>query len=74
MTIYRVKDHNGLIKNTENNSIVNENKSEFESYIENRKRLSSQNEKVDELEQNVQEIKNDLNDIKDLLKKLANGQ
>ena len=74
MTIYRVKDHNGLIKNTENNSIVNENKSEFESYIENRKRLSSQNEKVDELEQNVQEIKNDLNDIKDLLKKLANGK
>ena len=74
MTIYRVKDHNGLIKNTENNSIVNENKSEFQSYIENRKRLSSQNEKVDELEQNVQEIKNDLNDIKDLLKKLANGQ
>lgn len=74
MTIYRVKDHNGLIKNTENNSIVNENKSEFQSYIENRKRLSSQNEKVDELEQNVQEMKNDLNDIKDLLKKLANGQ
>ena len=74
MTIYRVKDHNGLVKNTENNSIVNENKSEFESYIENRKRLSSQNEKVDELEQNVQEMKNDLNDIKDLLKKLANGQ
>tara|TARA_R100000458_G_C8236209_1_gene216512 strand:+ start:818 stop:1042 length:225 start_codon:yes stop_codon:yes gene_type:complete len=74
MTIYRVKDHNGLVKNTENNSIVNENKSEFQSYIENRKRLSSQNEKVDELEQNVQEIKNDLNDIKDLLKKLANGQ
>lgn len=74
MTLYRVKDHNGLIKNTENNSIVNENKSEFESYIENRKRLSSQNEKVDELEQNVQEMKNDLNIIKDLLKKLANGQ
>jgi|TARA_B100000035_G_C20811329_1_gene470034 polyhydroxyalkanoate synthesis regulator phasin len=74
MTIYRVKDHNGLVKNTENNSIVNENKSEFQSYIENRKRLSSQNEKVDELEQNVQEMKNDLNDIKDLLKKLANGQ
>ena len=74
MTLYRVKDHSGLVKNTENNSIVNENKSEFQSYIENRKRLSSQNEKVDELEQNVQEIKNDLNDIKDLLKKLANGQ
>ena len=49
--------------------IINNNKNDFQKYIENRNRMLNQSEKVEKLEKNLDELKDDINDIKSLLTK-----
>jgi|TARA_R110002012_G_scaffold277247_1_gene464454 predicted transcriptional regulator len=74
MSYLKVKNRDGLYRDTNSNAILNDNVSDFDRYIENRKKMIKNNERVEDLEQSFQDMKNDLDDIKNLLKKLANGQ
>ena len=55
--------------------IISNNKNDFQKYIENRNRMLNQSEKVEKLEKNLDELKDDINDIKSLLTKFleSNG-
>ena len=66
-----VKNHDNLYRNTSTNSIVNTNSSEYHSYVANRNKLQSDKERIDGLENKVESIKDDINDIKNLLLKLT---
>lgn len=64
-----VKDNKGLFRDMNTNSIVNTDTNQYQSYISNREKLSSDKERIDNLENQLTDVRSDLNDIKDLLLK-----
>ena len=73
MDYVKVKDNEHLIRNTNSNCIVNTNKSEYEEYITRRKLNKSEKNKVDNLERDISTLRNEITEIKDLLRSLVNG-
>ena len=70
----KVKDHLGLVRDPRTNAILKTSKSEYDEYMNARKKAASKTEKVEKLETDVNDIKNDLNEIKSLLLDLARKQ
>lgn len=68
--MYRVKNNADLIRDPHNNSILNTNKLEHQKYLTRRNARNESNKKVESIEQDVANIKNDIDEIKFLLKKL----
>ena len=73
MSFIKVKNNNHLVRNTESNCIINTNKSEYEQYISRRKLKQDEASKVDNLERDISTLKNELGEIKNLLRSLVNG-
>ena len=73
MSYLKVEGHGELYRDSTTNSIVNRNTSDYKSYISQKKMRSNKNEKVDLMEQDLTNIKNEINEIKSLLKELVNG-
>jgi len=73
MSFIKVKNNNHLVRNTESNCIINTNKSEYEQYISRRKLKQDEASKVDNLERDISTLKNELGEVKDLLRSLVNG-
>jgi len=70
----KVKDHLSLVRDPKTNAILNTNKTEYEEYMKARKKSASKSERVEKLETDVSDIKNDLDEIKSLLLNLARKQ
>jgi len=70
MTLIPIKGQDGMFRDSETNAIVNRNSNEFQMYVNNRERLSKDQERLSYMEKNMDELKHDLNDIKFLLKNL----
>jgi hypothetical protein len=64
----RVKDNNTLLRDQKSNAIVNDSKQEYEKYMLLKKQKEKETNRVDNLESEVNVIKNDLSEIKNLLK------
>ena len=64
----RVKGHSDLVRDPVTNAIINTNKSKYEEYISRRNIKKSETQKVQDLEDELSCIKDDLNEIKSLLK------
>ena len=65
--------HRDLARDPETNTIVNVNKTEYDQYIAKRKAKSEKNQKVQTMEEDLANVKNELNEIKSLLRELING-
>ena len=72
MEYIKVKGHDHLIRDPKTNSIINTNMSEYNEYISRRDSKLQENRKVQNLESDVDNIKEDLNEIKFLLRRLIN--
>ena len=72
MDYIKVKDNEHLVRNSESNCIVNTNKAEYEEYLTRRKLKKSQKNKVDNLERDVSTLRDEITEIKDLLRSLVN--
>ena len=70
----KVKDHLSLVRDPRTNAILNTSKSEYDEYMKARKKNASKAERVEQLETDVNDIKNDLSEIKSLLLDLARKQ
>ena len=68
----RVKGHFDLVRDPMTNAIINTNKSAYEEYIKRRDIKKSESQKVEDLELELSCIKDDLNEIKSLLRRLTN--
>ena len=66
----RVKGHSDLVRDSVTNAIINTNKSKYEEYISRRNIKKSETQKVQDLEDELSCIKDDLNEIKSLLKEI----
>ena len=73
MEFIKVKDNEHLIKNTKSNFIVNTNKSEYDEYIARRKLKQSEKQKVENIERDISTLRNEITEIKNMLRSLVNG-
>ena len=73
MDFVKVKDHEHLIRNTKSNCILNTNKAEYDEYITRRKLKKSEKNKVENLERDLSTLRNEITEIKDMMRSLVNG-
>ena len=73
MTYLKVEGHGELYRDSTTNSIVNRNTSDYNTYMSQKKMRDNENQKVDSMEQNLADLKSEINEIKSLLKDLVNG-
>lgn len=67
-----VKDEEGLMKDPFTNVVVNVNAKAFDAYVTERNLRLSQRKGLEQCFREIDSIKGDLSDIKDLLKLIAN--
>ena len=67
-----MKGHDHLIRDPKTNSIINTNMSEYNEYISRRDSKLKESEKVNNLESDITNMKEDLDEIKLLLRRLIN--
>jgi hypothetical protein len=73
MEYLRVEGHNELLRDPITNSIINTNMSEYQQYIARRNVKTEENQKVQTIEEDVASMKEDIDEIKFLLRSLVNG-
>ena len=66
-----VDGEKNISRDLKTNAIVNTNKSDYEAYIRQRDLKISDKERVNKIESDLSELKSDINEIKDLLRKLT---
>ena len=72
MDYIKVKGHDHLIRDPKTNSIININVSEYDEYISRRDSRLKESQKIQNLESDVTNMKEDLDEIKFLLRRLIN--
>lgn len=74
MTLIPVKGNSGLFRDSETGAIINNNTNEYNTYMTNRNKLLSEKERLTKVETKVQDLSDDIGDIKRMLQQLTNGQ
>ena len=69
----KVEGHNNLIRDEHSNAILNTDSSEYNNYISLRAKRRQGSERIDNMEDDLKSLKDDINEIKTLLKALSNG-
>jgi hypothetical protein len=72
MDSIKVSGYDNLVRDPKTNSIINTNMSEYNEYISRRDFKLKENQKVQNLESDVANMKEDLDEIKFLLRRLIN--
>jgi hypothetical protein len=73
MDYHGVEGHSDLLRDPDTDSIVNIDSIGYQKYIARRKSRDKKNQKVQNIEQEVASMKDDIDEIKNLLKELLNG-
>ena len=68
-----MKGHKDLARDPETNAIINVNNLEYTQYHSRREVKIEKNEKVETMEEDLANVKSELNEIKSLLKELLHG-
>lgn len=66
MKLVNIKDSK-LIRDTNNMAIINTDNNEYEQYLLKRKLLKEQKQHIDNMDQEIKQLKSDLTEIKQLL-------
>jgi|TARA_B100000073_G_scaffold241009_1_gene202070 hypothetical protein len=71
--MYKVKDHADLLRDPHTGAILNSNSLDHAKYVKRREIKNKEHQKVQTIEEEVASMKDDINEIKSLLKELING-
>lgn len=66
-----VEGHPNLVRDEKTNAILNTNIDEYKNYIEMKKIKESEIRRIESIETNITNLKDDLNEIKSLLRNLS---
>ena len=69
-----VEGNNDLVRDPRTDQIINTNTSAYEQYISQRKKRKLEKEKSLSVAEDLASLKNEMNEIKSLLKELVNGK
>ena len=69
----KVDGHESLIRDENSNAILNTNLSEYDQYLSIRSKRKKGTDRIDNMENDLKSLKNDINEIKSLLRALSNG-
>lgn len=72
MRYSKVEENKNLVRDEQTKAILNTNKTEYDNYITVRNIKKSEVERMQQLESDVSNMRNDLDEIKNLLRSLAN--
>ena len=73
MEFYEMEGHKDLARDPETGAIVNVNTLEYTQYLSRRDVKTEKNQKVQTMEEDLANVKSELNEIKSLLKELLHG-
>ena len=71
--MYKVEGHSDLARDPKTNSILNVNTTDYEQYVARRSVKNEEIKKSQNVEQELADLKSEMNEIKSLLKELVNG-
>jgi len=69
----KVKGHPNFIRDENSNAILNTNSSEYNNYLSLRAQRKNGTNRIDNMENDLKSLKDDINEIKTLLRALSNG-
>ena len=72
MKYSKVKGNSNLIRDEDTKAIINTNMSDYDNYIAQKRIKEKESQKINAIEQEVASIKDDLSEIKNLLRRIAN--
>ena len=73
MNYTNVKGHTDYVRDNSTGAIVNNNSSEYDNYLKRRAQRQQGEDRIDNMEDDLKSLKDDINEIKTLLKALSNG-
>ena len=69
----KVKDHQNLMRDPVSNAILNDSQSDYDEYVARREAANKAKEKSSNMEEDLANLKGEINEIKSLLKELVHG-
>jgi hypothetical protein len=73
MSYIKVKDNEHLLRDVDSNGIINNNTEEYKNYVNAYIRQMSSKARIEELQSQVDDIRSDVKEIKELILKLLNS-
>jgi|TARA_R100000005_G_C4980937_1_gene190729 hypothetical protein len=73
MNKLKVEGHPDLVRDTKSSAVINNSRRDYEEYMEQYRARKRSNDRIDNMESDMNSIKNELDEIKSLLIKLTNG-
>ena len=73
MKFSKVEGHTNLVRDQTTNAIINTDMNEYRNYKSLQQIKENEKQKIECLENDINTMKDDLNQIKNLLRSLANG-
>lgn len=70
MALIPVEDNPGLFRDEQSGAIINKNRSDFDIYVSSRKKMRTKAQRIETLETKVDNLTNDIGDIKSMLQTL----
>ena len=74
MESYDIEGHKDLARDPHTGTILNLNSLDYQHYVSSRSAKELKNERVDSMEQDLDNLKGEISEIKSLLKELVNGK
>ena len=73
MNYHKVKDNSDLVRDPNTGAILNTNSLDYEKYVAQRKVKNKEHEKTENIERDISTLRQELDEIKSLLRELVNG-
>ena len=73
MKYSNVKGHTDLVRDNSTRAILNNDSSQYDNYLKRRAQRRQGQDRIDNMESDLKNLKDDINEIKTLLKALSNG-
>ena len=67
MKYVSIENKDGLVRDIDSKAVINTNRTEYENYLTRKKQASSTQDKINQNTNDINEIKKDLTEVKDLL-------
>ena len=73
MNYHKVKDNSDLVRDPNTGSILNTNSLDYDKYVAQRKVKNEEHQKTENIERDISTLRQELDEIKSLLRELVNG-